>query len=126
MKFSKWRSGAVAILSVCLVNLGLMHAATAAIVDTAAVVHADRAANLDAIRARLAKAEVQAQMEKLGVDAAEVEKRIAALGDQELQQLAVDLRNAPAGGDALALVGAVFVILLILELVGVIDIFKKA
>ena len=36
-----------------------------------------------------------------------------------------DMRNAPAGGDALALIGAVFVILLILELTGVIDIFKK-
>jgi hypothetical protein len=47
------------------------------------------------------------------------------LSDQELHQLAVDMRNAPAGGDALALIGAVFVILLILELVGVIDVFKK-
>ena len=45
--------------------------------------------------------------------------------DQELHQLAVDMRNAPAGGDALALIGAVFVVLLILELTGVIDIFKK-
>jgi hypothetical protein len=31
----------------------------------------------------------------------------------------------PAGGDLLAVIGIVFVILLILELVGVIDIFKK-
>jgi hypothetical protein len=34
------------------------------------------------------------------------------------------MQGAPAGGDVLALVGAVFVVLLILELVGVIDIFK--
>lgn len=31
----------------------------------------------------------------------------------------------PAGGSALAVIGVVFVVLLILELVGVIDIFKK-
>jgi uncharacterized membrane protein (Fun14 family) len=31
----------------------------------------------------------------------------------------------PAGGDALAVIGIVFLVLIILELVGVIDIFKK-
>ena len=64
-------------------------------------------------------------MEQMGVDASAVEQRVARLSDQELHQLAVDMRNAPAGGDALALIGAVFVVLLILELTGVIDIFKK-
>ena len=33
--------------------------------------------------------------------------------------------SPPAGGDALAVIGIVFVVLVILELVGVIDIFKK-
>ncbi len=65
-------------------------------------------------------------MEQMGVDAAAVEQRVARLNDRELHQLALDMRNAPAGGDgALALIGAVFVVLLILELTGVIDIFKK-
>ena len=32
----------------------------------------------------------------------------------------------PAGGDALAIIGIVFLVLIILEVVGVIDIFKKA
>jgi hypothetical protein len=35
------------------------------------------------------------------------------------------MQSVPAGGDALAVIGIVFVILIILELVGVIDIFKK-
>jgi hypothetical protein len=36
------------------------------------------------------------------------------------------MQEAPAGGDGLiAVVGLVFVVLLILELVGVIDIFKR-
>ena len=80
---------------------------------------------MGAIRAQLTRADVSAQMEQMGVDAATVEQRIARLNDQELHQLAVDMRNAPAGGDALALIGAVFVVLLILEVTGVIDIFKK-
>jgi hypothetical protein len=125
MKLSLWRKCAIGVLSVTLVNMGMVSAASAAIVDTSAIVSTDRAADLGVIRAQLDRAEVRAQMEQMGVDAAMVEKRIAGLNDRELHQLAVDMRNAPAGGDALALIGAVFVILLILELVGVIDIFKK-
>jgi hypothetical protein len=114
------------VLSVSLFNMGMMSAATAAIVDTSALVATDRDADLGAIRAQLARADVRAQMEHMGVDATAVEQRVARLNARELHQLAADMRNAPAGGDgALALIGAVFVVLLILELTGVIDIFKK-
>jgi len=34
-------------------------------------------------------------------------------------------RVAPAGGDVIAIIGVVFLVLIILEVVGVIDIFKK-
>ena len=125
MKHSLWRRCAIGVLSVALVNTGMMSAASAAIVDTSEIVTVDRAADLASIRAHLDRAEVRAQMEQLGIDAASVDRRIAALNDRELHQLAADMRNAPAGGDALALIGAIFVVLLILELVGVIDIFKK-
>lgn len=125
MKLSLWRKAALGVLSVALINTGMMSAASAAIVDTSAIVSTDREADLASIRAHLERAEVRAQMEQMGVDATAVDKRIAALNDRELHQLAADMRNAPAGGDALALIGAIFVVLLILELVGVIDIFKK-
>jgi hypothetical protein len=125
MKHSLWRRCAIGVLSVALVNTGMMSAASAAIVDTSEIVTIDRAVDLASIRAHLDRAEVRAQMEQMGIDAAAVDRRIAALNDRELHQLAADMRNAPAGGDALALIGAIFVVLLILELVGVIDIFKK-
>jgi hypothetical protein len=125
MKLSLWRQCAIGVVSVYVLNMGMMSAATAAIVDTSAIVTTDRAADLGAIRAQLERADVRAQMEQMGVDAAAVDQRVARLNDQELHRLAVDMRNAPAGGDALALIGAVFVVLLILELTGVIDIFKK-
>jgi hypothetical protein len=35
------------------------------------------------------------------------------------------MEQMPAGGDALAIIGIVFLVLLILEAVGVTDIFKK-
>ena len=125
MKISLWRKCSIAVLSVSMLNMGMMGAATAAIVDTSALITTDREVDLDAIRTHLARADVRAQMETMGVDAAVVEQRIARLNNHELHQLATDMRNAPAGGDALALIGAVFVVLLILEVTGVIDIFKK-
>jgi hypothetical protein len=125
MKLSVWRKSSIAILSVALINLGMASAASAAIVDTASLVSTDREADLTAVRSRIERADVRAQMEKMGVDATAVDRRIASLNDRELHRLAADMKNAPAGGDAVWIVGAVFIVLIILELTGVIDIFKK-
>jgi len=84
----------------------------------------DRRATVDRIDAVLAQSEVKKELERLGVDPDQTGARIAALSDQELKLLAHDLEELPAGG-LLATIGVVFIVLLILELVGVIDIFKK-
>jgi hypothetical protein len=84
----------------------------------------DRRATVDRIDAVLAQSEVKKELERLGVDPDQTSARIAALSDQELKLLAHDLEELPAGG-LLATIGVVFIVLLILELVGVIDIFKK-
>jgi hypothetical protein len=125
MKLSLWRKTSIAFLSVAILNLGLASAASAAIADTSALTGADRAADLGAVRAQLERADVRAKLDEMGVDAAAVDRRIAGLNDRELHRMAVDMQSAPAGGDAVWIVGAVFVVLIILELVGVIDIFKK-
>lgn len=125
MRMALWRAAAVSILSVAMINMGLVSAAAGAIVDTETLVAPSRDADLAAIRAQLDRKEVREQMQAMGVDAASIDGRIANLDDRELHQLAADMQSAPAGGDILALIGAVFVVLLILQLVGVIDIFKK-
>jgi hypothetical protein len=125
MRLSLWRKTSIAILSVAIVNMGMAGAASAAIVDTSAMVTTDREADLGTVRTQLERADVRAQMEKMGLDAQAVDRRVASLNDRELHRLAVDMRNAPAGGDVVWLVGAVFVVLIILEITGVIDIFKK-
>lgn len=125
MRLSLWRKCAIGILSVAIINTGLVSAASAAIVETSALVTTDRNADLGTIRAQLDRADVRAQMQEMGVDTSVIDQRVASLNDRELHQLATDIQNAPAGGEILALIGAVFVVLLILELVGVIDVFKK-
>jgi uncharacterized membrane protein (Fun14 family) len=127
MSQSKWRSAAVAVLAVSVLNLGMISAAQAGIVSTSAIVRTDRELNLAAIRSTLDRGEVRAQMEKMGVDAAVVDARMAALSDSEMQDMATQMQSAPAGGNgALVVVGIVFVVLMILEFTGVIDIFKRA
>ena len=85
-----------------------------------------RDADLAVVRGQLQCDAVREQLQAMGVDAAAVDARIARLSDSELHRLAQDLQKAPAGGDTLAVIGVVFLVLIILEFVGVIDIFKRA
>jgi hypothetical protein len=115
----------VGIVCVAIVNMGMAGAASAAIVDTASLVTPDRTADMSVVRTNLDRADVRAKMEEMGIEATAVDRRLASLNDRELHKLAADMQNAPAGGDAVWIVGAVFIVLIILELTGVIDIFKK-
>ena len=116
----------VYVLCLAMLNLGSPLVAQAELVSTLQAVEAStRAQDLAAVNAALARDEVRAQFEALGVEPAQIESRIAALTDAELRTLAGQMADMPAGADALAVIGIVFLVLLILEAVGVIDIFKK-
>lgn len=113
-------------LCLALLNVGSPLVARAELVGTLQAVEAStRTQDLAAVSATLARQEVRAQFAALGVDPAQVDARVAALTDAELRQLSTQMADLPAGADALAVIGIVFLVLLILELVGVIDIFKK-
>ena len=85
----------------------------------------DRAANLQAVHAVLEQEAVKQQLIAYGVDPEDAAERISGLSDQELADLAAQMEDLPAGGSALALIGAVFLVLMILELTGVINIFNN-
>ena len=127
MHVERFRRSCVALISLSLVSLGLQAPAAAGIVGTAdAVAAVQQQDHRGAVQSVLARADVREQMVTLGVDPAEVDARIAALTDAEVATLANRIDGAPAGGDALVVIGIVFVVLMILEFTGVIDIFKKA
>ena len=120
------RNSLVAVLAISLFAASLQSAAYAGVISTQQYLTSiDREATRARIDAVLAREEVRSKLEQYGVDPAVTDARLAALTDQELEKLATDLENVPAGGSILAVVGIVFLVLLILELVGVIDIFKK-
>lgn len=121
-----FRKAVVYALCLAVFNLGSPLVAHAELVGTLqAVESSTRAADLAAVGATLARQEVRDQMAALGVNPADIDARVARLTDTELRTLADRMGDMPAGGDALAVIGIVFVVLVILELVGVIDIFKK-
>ena len=121
-----FRKAVVYALCLGVFNLGSPLAARAELVGTLQAVESSaRTQDLATVSAALARQEVREQMAALGVDAADIDARVARLTDTELRTLADRMGEMPAGGDALAVIGIVFVVLVILELVGVIDIFKK-
>jgi len=121
-----FRKAVVYALCLAVFNLGSPLVAHAELVGTMAAVEANtRADDLATVGSALARQEVRDQMAALGVNPADIDTRVARLTDSELRTLADRMGEMPAGGDALAVIGIVFVVLVILELVGVIDIFKK-
>lgn len=84
-----------------------------------------RAEMVATVEGFIADEQVAAQLEAWGVPADMVAARIAAMSDTELQQLANRMQEAPAGGNVLPVLGAVFAILLVLELLGITNIIGR-
>ncbi|HEX9773497.1 MAG TPA: PA2779 family protein [Steroidobacteraceae bacterium] len=121
-----FRRCVASILCVAMLNLGSPLVAQAGIIGTLQAVEShNRAADLATINSALAREQVRAQFAALGVEPAQIEMRVAAMTDTELRSLAGQMQELPAGSDALAVIGIVFLVLLILEAVGVLDIFKS-
>jgi hypothetical protein len=118
------RSLLVGWISVAMMLIGLP--AQAGMIGTEQALAADaRADNLATVQAFMAREDVRAQLESWGVESAQAAERVAQLSDAELQQVAMNIENQPAGGGALVVIGVVFLVLLILELVGVTNIFTS-
>ncbi len=119
----------VGVLSLSLMGTGILPAVSyAGIIGTQSMIEMEQA---DTDRARvesfIGQDNVRDQMISMGVDPAEVSARLAALTGEELRMLNQHIDGLPAGGGStvLVVIGIVFLVLLILEFTGVIDIFKK-
>jgi len=114
------------ILSFSLLGTSLPSITYAGMIGTQTLIESQQG---DDPRARveefIARDSVRDQIVALGADPEEVRDRLAALTGDELRLLEQNLDTMPAGG-IFAVIGIVFVVLIILELTGVIDIFKKA
>jgi hypothetical protein len=108
------------LLILSLASLGVAAPAQAAMVATdAAVVGVERGR----ISSLLDRADVRAQLQAYGVDAADVKMRVAAMTDEEAAQLATQLDSLPTGGSIVGAIVLVFLVLLITDILGFTKIF---
>jgi hypothetical protein len=112
------------VLIVCVLFAGLPTHAFAGIIGTERVIAA-QPGNSDVARLQsyLSREDVARELQRLGVDPVAAQERVAALTDQELRQLGVQVNELPAGAGVVEIIGITFIVLLILELTGVINIF---
>ena len=112
------------VLSFCLLFAPVTgHAgviSTQAYIDSAA--KAETTAAFDEL---LQRQEVRQQLMEMGVAPADVKQRLERLSDAEIAQLHQRIDSLPAGAGVVELVGVVFVVLIILELVGVTNVFTS-
>ncbi|MFG6178955.1 PA2779 family protein [Halomonas sp. THAF12] len=115
------------ILALALGSLPVVAATPAAdqgLIGTATVLDAQAGQNdRDQIRRVLAREDVQQQLLLQGVSPAQVEDRVAALSDAEARQMAERLDQMPAGSSVVGALFAVFVILLVTDILGLTDVY---
>ena len=99
--------------------------AKAAIVNTQSLIASQEQGLQAKLQTALTREDVRQELVAMGVEPLQVDARVAALTPAELQQLQLQINDLPAGSNALAVIGAVFLVLLILELVGVTNIFTN-
>jgi hypothetical protein len=107
-------------------SLGLAQVSGAAMIGTQRVIQNEaRDARITRVETILTRQDVARQLVLFGVDPLAVQLRVGNMTDAELLTLEGNLDKQVAGGDAVAIVGAVFIVLIILELMGITDIFKN-
>ena len=107
------------LLIVCTMGLGLPAPSYAGMVGTDTALGGER----ERVAAMLERADVQSQLEALGVNPADVKARVSALSDDEAAQIAGRLDQLPAGGNIVGAIVFVFLVLLITDILGLTKIF---
>ena len=125
MKTTIMKSAVLSLLVIFLSTVSLMPAAQAGVIGTQSLLSSQSSTVQDQLRAALEREDVRAQLITLGVDPDKASARVATLTPDEITKLQNRIADLPAGAGALEVIGIVFLILLILELVGVTNIFHK-
>lgn len=112
-------------LITAMVFVGFTQTVQAAMVSTEQVVSSAAAQqNRAKISATFDRADVQAELAKMGISADEAKARVAALSDAETASIAHRVDAIPAGGDGI--IGAlifIFVVLLVTDILGLTKVF---
>jgi hypothetical protein len=111
-------------LITALVFLGFTQSVQAAMISTEQVVTVAAAQqNRAKIAATIARPDVQAELQKMGISTDEAQARVAALTDAETVSIAHQVDSLPAGGDVVGALIFIFVLLLVTDILGLTKVF---
>lgn len=126
MKWNTLNYGIFMVVATAMLSLGFVQPSVAGVVSTEVLVQADsRQDAMSRLEATLLRQDVAAQLVEHGVEPTTVLARVQNLTTEELIALDGQISEQVAGGSAVGILGAVFLVLIVLELVGITDIFKK-
>lgn len=112
------------LASLSLLFTTLAGGVNAAMVGTeTAVINQQRVERISEINAWMSQDRVRSQLVAMGVDPDNATERVASMTSEELRVLHGEIEDLPAGAGLVEIIGLVFIVLLILELVGVTNIF---
>ena len=117
-----------AVLSLLVVffsTVSFLPAARAGVISTETHLAVGKLTAKDQLQAALERQDVRTQLISLGVDPEKAKARVANLTQDEVAKLQSRIGDLPAGAGVIEVIGILFIVLLILELVGVINIFHK-
>ncbi len=123
---SQWSRFTARLLIVALLALHLpMRGANAALLGTeTAIEQTQTVQNRERVETFMARADVQTQLEKMGIKADDATSRVAAMTDDEINQVAGKLDTLPAGGvEVWAILLIILVVLIITDFLGWTKIF---
>jgi hypothetical protein len=103
----------------------LVPAARSATIDTTTYLTHSENPTKAQLEALFTREDVRKQLVSLGVDPRDAANRLDSLTSEELALLQERMDNLPAGANLLAILGIVLVVFIVLELVGITDVFTE-
>jgi len=115
----------VSVSGMCLLFTTFLGVANAAMVGTqTAITASERAEYVSEVKEWMTEKAVQEELVAMGVDPDAASDRVNAMTGEELRALHGKIDQLPAGAGVVEVVGIVFIVLIILELVGVTNVFS--
>jgi hypothetical protein len=108
-----------------IVFLGFTQSVQASMIGTEQVANAAVAQqNRAKVQLAFARADVQAELQKMGINTGDAAARVAAMTDAEAASVANQIDSLPAGGDGiLGTLVFIFVLLLVTDILGLTKVF---
>jgi len=124
IRFNKRKALLGLLFTLFLLPLGTAQA-DSGLISSQEALALERSGSAERAHAWLQQDEVIAQLTELGVAPAMAQARVAALSPEELDAMLDRIDEMPAGAGVIQVLGITFLVLIVLDLIGVINIFGR-